>query len=50
MATFTAAHILMLTNDDDEQLREAAMSAGARGYVLNDNLLDLWIMLQSKCD
>ena len=35
------ARILMVTQYDDEQLKEAATKAGARGFVLKENLLDL---------
>lgn len=36
-----AARIIMVTDYDDDALRQAAMQAGACGYVLKDNLLDL---------
>jgi len=35
------SRILMVTNYDDATLREAARQAGASGYVLKDNLLEL---------
>jgi DNA-binding NarL/FixJ family response regulator len=35
------ATILMVTDYDDEQLRQASMRAGACGYLLKDNLLEL---------
>lgn len=35
------AKILMVTQYDDEQLKEAATKAGARGFVLKENLMDL---------
>jgi two-component system response regulator DegU len=38
-SAFPDAHILMVTNYDDARLRAAATTAGARGYVLKDNLL-----------
>ena len=34
------------SSDDDDALRDAAMSAGAWGYVLKDNLLDLARLLE----
>ncbi|MGH9834115.1 MAG: response regulator [Blastocatellia bacterium] len=39
-SAFPDARILMVTNYDDARLRAAATAAGARGYVLKDNLLD----------
>jgi two-component system response regulator DegU len=38
---FPEAQILMVTNYDDERLRAAAVEAGARGYVLKENLLEV---------
>lgn len=38
-AAYPEAHILIVTNFDDAELREAAREAGACGYVLKDNLL-----------
>ncbi len=35
------AKILMVTQYDDEQLKEAAQKAGASGFVLKENLMDL---------
>ena len=35
------ARILIVTDYDDDALRQAAMREGACGYVLKDNLLDL---------
>ena len=35
------AKIVMVTDYDDDALRQAAILAGACGYVLKDNLLDL---------
>ncbi len=40
-ADFPAARILIVTNYDDAALRAAAAQAGACGYVLKDNLLEL---------
>ena len=41
------ARIVIVTNHDDSGLREAARAAGARGYVLKDNLLALRRLLRS---
>ena len=46
------AHVVMVTQYDDEDLRRAAAMAGASGYVLKDNLLPLRKLLiegQAKC-
>ncbi|MGH8692954.1 MAG: response regulator transcription factor [Burkholderiales bacterium] len=48
ISAFPDAHILVVTNYDDERLRAAATAAGARGYVLKENLLDLRLMLQTQ--
>jgi DNA-binding NarL/FixJ family response regulator len=40
------AKIVIVTDYDDDALRDAAMSAGAWGYVLKDNLLDLARLLE----
>jgi CheY-like chemotaxis protein len=45
-ANFPEAHILIVTNYDDALLRAAATRAGADGYVLKENLLDLRQMLK----
>jgi DNA-binding NarL/FixJ family response regulator len=41
------ARILIVTDYDDEKLRQASMQAGACGYVLKDNLLDLVCLLEA---
>jgi len=41
-----AARIVMVTDYDDDALREAARRAGACGYVLKDNLADLLCFLE----
>ena len=41
------AEIIIVTDYDDDALREAAMRAGARGYALKDNLLDLVRLLDT---
>jgi DNA-binding NarL/FixJ family response regulator len=40
------ARILIVTQHDDNNLREAAIEAGARGVVLKDNLLALGSFLE----
>ena len=41
------ARVLMVTNYDDEGLRQASMRAGATGYVLKQNLLELVDLLEA---
>ena len=41
-----AACVLIVTGYDDADLRQAAAAAGARGYVLKENLWELWHWLQ----
>src|SRR5262249_26613429 len=38
---FPDARIIIVTNHDDRELRDAARDAGAFGYVLKDNLFSL---------
>jgi two-component system response regulator DegU len=38
---FPDAQILMVTNYDDARLRAAAVEAGACGYILKENLLEV---------
>ena len=45
---FPAARILVVTDYDDAELREAAREAGARGYVVKDNLLTLRHLLKEE--
>jgi CheY-like chemotaxis protein len=40
-AAFPDAQIVIVTDYDDPKLREAARRAGAREYVLKENLLDV---------
>ena len=40
-AVFPNARVVMVSNYDSDELREAARAAGACGYVLKENLLDL---------
>jgi DNA-binding NarL/FixJ family response regulator len=42
------ARILIVTQHDDDGLREAALEAGARGFVLKDDLLALGSFLQER--
>jgi DNA-binding NarL/FixJ family response regulator len=42
------ARILIVTNHDDEEIREAAIEAGARGFVLKDDLLALGAFLEKR--
>jgi len=44
-SAFPEARIVIVTNFDDVVLREAADKAGACGYVLKDNLLELRALL-----
>lgn len=50
-ARITAAHpearVLIVTNHDSDGLREAAARAGACGYVLKENLIDVRRLLQA---
>ena len=38
---FPNARVVIVTNYNDREMREAAARAGACGYVLKENLLDL---------
>lgn len=42
------ARILIVTQHDDAELRDAAMKAGARGFVLKDDLLALRSYLEDR--
>ena len=46
-AAYPQANIVIVTNYDDDRLRERATAAGARGYVLKENLLALRSMLMT---
>ena len=41
------ARIIILTNFADENLRRAAMAAGARSYVLKENMFEVRQLMQS---
>jgi len=47
-AAFADAKILIVTDYDDDDLREAAMAAGASGYVLKENLNALRRILKKE--
>ena len=44
-SAYPEARIVIVTNYDDVALREAATNAGAFGYVLKENLLELRALL-----
>jgi DNA-binding NarL/FixJ family response regulator len=46
-AAYPEANIVIVTNYDDDCLRERATAAGACGYVLKENLLALRSMLMT---
>ena len=46
-AAYPQANIVIVTSYDDDCLRERATAAGARGYVLKENLLALRGMLMT---
>jgi CheY-like chemotaxis protein len=48
MSANPAAKIIIVTDYDDAQLREAARVAGAYGYVVKENLPDVRRLLQSQ--
>ena len=45
-AAFPEANILIVTDYDDPELRDAAHAAGARGYLTKEKLLDLRDMIE----
>jgi len=47
-AAFPDARIIIVSQYDDPHWRAAAIQAGAIGYVLKENLLDLRLMLQMQ--
>jgi CheY-like chemotaxis protein len=44
--TFPTARIVIVTQYDDDRLRHAAQEAGACGYVVKDNLIEIRRFLQ----
>ncbi len=49
-ADFPEAKILVITNYDDEIIRTTAEQAGASGYVLKDNLLEVRSILSASAN
>jgi DNA-binding NarL/FixJ family response regulator len=47
-AAFPEARIVMVTNYDDAELREAARIAGVSQYLLKENLLEIRRLLQTS--
>ena len=47
IAEFPNANICMVTAFDDEEIRDEAITAGAAGFVLKDNLFELEAVLQA---
>lgn len=47
-AAHPCARVLVVSGDDNLLLREAARSAGAFGYVLKENLMDVRQLLQTS--
>ena len=45
---YPEAKIIIVTNFDEDDLRESALQAGACGYVLKENLFEARRMLQEK--
>jgi len=45
---FPNGRVVIVTNHNDEPLRVAAREAGACGYVLKENLLDLQRLLAAQ--
>jgi CheY-like chemotaxis protein len=50
LAAFAEAKIMIVTDYDDANLRQAARQAGARAYVLKEDLLSLRRILQEEGD
>jgi two-component system, chemotaxis family, chemotaxis protein CheY len=50
IAEFPKAHICMVTAFDDEAIRAEALSAGARRFVLKDNLFELEAILVDELE
>ena len=49
-AVFPEARVIIVTNHDNQVLRHAAREAGARGYILKDNLFEMRSLLQAKTE
>ena len=50
IAEFPKAHICMVTAFNDEAIRAEALSAGASGFVLKDNLFELEAILVNELE
>jgi len=50
ISSFPDAKIAIVTSYDDDYLREAAHAAGARAYVMKENLLELRRVLEGAAD
>lgn len=48
LASFPDAHIVIVTKHGDAQMREAAKKAGAFGFVVKENLLELHRILATS--
>ncbi len=48
LAQWPLAHVVIVTNYDDDMLREQARQAGAQGYILKENLLEVRRFLASR--
>jgi CheY-like chemotaxis protein len=48
LAVDRAARVVIVTQYDDAHWRAAAIAAGACGYVLKDNLLDVRLLLERR--
>jgi CheY-like chemotaxis protein len=48
IAAYPDARILMLTQYGDKELRDAAIEAGAKGFVMKDNLIALRSFLEKS--
>jgi DNA-binding NarL/FixJ family response regulator len=48
LAAAPTARVLIVTSYDDADLRRAAQAAGARGYVLKENLLEVRQLLMTQ--
>ena len=48
LAAFPEARVLIVTNYSDQPLRDAAHQAGACGYVLKENLIEVRRLLQAS--
>lgn len=47
IAAYPEAKIVIVSRHSDEQMRQAAREAGACGYILKDNLLEVRRLLQA---